>query len=383
MFPLVVSIARLLRKYPEGGFYTYAKHEINTFAGFFSGWCYFVSKLASATLVIHISVLLMQRLCQPLAEIPALALDALILAGFVGLNTLNIKTGSAIQSMFMGLKLIPVLFAIFVGLFLFSGSSITSADLLWSGLPGTLPLVLYAMLGFEAACSISSKIQDAEKNGPRAILISYGLVTLILVLYQTIFYGAIGSALGSLVDFRSAFPALVQKLTLSESAQSMLIGILHAAIAASALGGSYGIIFSNNWNLYVLAQHGHVFKSSLFTRLNKHNIPLFCVIAEGVVCAIYLLVTRGSQIPLQQIGALGSTITYMLSACSLVALEWSHTSHRAVLGIALLGVFNCFILIGMSIYNLVHNGAHSLILFTTFLLFGVVMYYLTKTPSKK
>src|SRR5438132_371967 len=62
MLPLVLSIAKLLHKYPEGGFYSFARYEINIFTGFLSAWTYFVSKLASATLVIHISVLLMQKL---------------------------------------------------------------------------------------------------------------------------------------------------------------------------------------------------------------------------------------------------------------------------------------------------------------------------------
>ena len=41
---------------------------------------------------------------------------------FMLLNMLDIKTNSAIQTIFFGFKLIPIMFAILSGLYLFSGS---------------------------------------------------------------------------------------------------------------------------------------------------------------------------------------------------------------------------------------------------------------------
>src|SRR6476620_3392969 len=56
MLPLILSIAQLLRLHPAGGFYAFAKNEVNPFVGFLSGWSYFTSKLASCMLMIHVSI---------------------------------------------------------------------------------------------------------------------------------------------------------------------------------------------------------------------------------------------------------------------------------------------------------------------------------------
>src|SRR5437870_4968280 len=62
MLPLILSIAQLLRLHPAGGFYVFAQKEINPFAGFLSGWCYFTAKLASCMLMIHVSMTLIQQI---------------------------------------------------------------------------------------------------------------------------------------------------------------------------------------------------------------------------------------------------------------------------------------------------------------------------------
>ena len=79
------------------------------------------------------------------------------------LNMLNIKAGGRIQTGFTILKLVPITFAILVGLFLFSGTNVTSAHRIWAGIPLALPLLFYAAMGFEAACLLSGKIKNPEK----------------------------------------------------------------------------------------------------------------------------------------------------------------------------------------------------------------------------
>lgn len=255
LLPLIISIARLVNMYPEGGFYTFAQKEINSFAGFISSWSYFTGKLASATLMMHASVHLIQQLIPPLAVIHPLIFDGCILSIFVTCNMLNIKTGSYIQALFMGLKSVPITFAILTGLFLIFNKSVTTPNFVWTGITSSLPLVLYATTGFEASCSLSNKIKDAHRNGPLAIFISYGIVVLIAFLYQTVLYTSLGSILTDAGSYLFAFPALTNTLLpLKVVITSKLNMMLHLAIASSALGGAYGIIFSNNWNLYTLAQ---------------------------------------------------------------------------------------------------------------------------------
>lgn len=379
MLPLVISITHLLELHPAGGFYIFGQKEISPFAGFISAWAYFTGKLASATLAIHTAVLLIQTVIPALNIVNSLYIDGIILTLFIGLNMLHVRTGGSIQTLFVVFKIIPIAFILLVGVFFMQGAHFTLPHMLWQGIPSILPLVLYATVGFEAACSLSSKIKDAHKNAPRAILISYALVILIATLFQLIFYGIHGDLFNSFADYRQAFPAFIQMLLPhSQRLQEIGTGVLHLGIAMSALGGGYGIIFSNCWNLHTLAQHHHIFKSAFMTQLNKHHIPWLCVLIEGLIGVTYLCITRGNQLPLQQMGALGSIIAYTISALSLLyACKNKHTT-RTPQWLPLLGLINCLMLTASCVYGLMYSGMISLLIFSLLLMFGIYMFWSTK-----
>ena len=379
LLPLVLSIMELIKRFPSGGFYVYGLKALNPFAGFISAWSYFIGKLASSILVIHTFVLLSQGIIPGLNGYNPLLLDVILLALVISLNMLNMKTGSAIQGWLMGVKLFPIFFLLLTGTFLIRGENFSAIHQVWSGIPRSLPLVMHAMVGFEAACSISSNIKDAKKNAPRAIMISYGIVTLIYFLYQLIFYGMLGSDLAAQTDYRDAFPLLLQKLMPNNfKMQIFFQNILHFAIASSALSGGFGIIYTNMWNLYSLAQHHHTFFPRLLTRLNRYHIPYICVLIEGIVCLIYLFVSRGYQLPLQQITALGCTIAYTISVLSLLAIRIKNGNR---LWLPLLGLINCTILIFAAGYNLWFEGAQSLSAFIIVLGLGVLMFWIATPPT--
>ncbi len=378
MLPLIISMSKLVSLHPSGGFYTFGSKEINPYAGFVSAWSYITGKLASAVIITQIAVLLLQQVIPLLASIPSLLLNGAIICTFLALNLLDIKTGSMIQTWFFGLKIIPILCGIGAGLYLFSPTHITVQESDFSGIPIALPLVLFALAGFEAACSLSSRIKDAKKNAPRAILYSYGFVIVATTLFQFMIYGGLGTVLSQLPDYRYLFPALIGNiLPPGSSMGTPLIKLIHIAIACSALGGAYGIIFSNTWNVYTLAQHNHLFASHALSRFNKHHIPYLCVLVEGIIYFIFLIISHGNQLPLQQLGALGPTIAYGLSALSLwYAVQRKAISLSQLLPVLALG--SCLILFSASIYSLITFGMSSLITFGALFIFGSIMFWATK-----
>lgn len=344
MLPLILSIAQLLKLHPAGGFYTFAQKEMNPFFGFFSGWSYFTSKVASCMLMIHVSVILIQRIFPALLIFHPMMLDFLIVCAFCTLNLLNIKAGSTIQKMFIGFKTFPIVFAITAGLFLLQKENFSSSKMIEEGVYTSLPLVVYAVVGFEAACSMSSKIKDAKRNAPLAVLISFFVVIFIATIYQAVFYGAVGEELKLCGGHCDTFPALIDRLVGHSEFSQKFEGILHLAIASSTLGAAYGIIFSNTWNLHILAQNRHLIFSDLFSKLNKSSIPFACIIVQGVLCLIYLAVSQGVLIPLQQIGAFGCVISYTLSVYSLYCAAKNNPASVS-LWIPGLGLISCTILI--------------------------------------
>lgn len=377
MLPLILSIAQLLRIHPAGGFYTFARNEINPFMGFLSGWSYFTSKVASCMLMIHVSVTLIQSIFPVLNLIHPFFLDFLIVCLFSALNLLNIKAGSTIQKMFIGFKTFPIFFAISTGIFLLQSENFAYSNIHWEGIPLSLPLVIYAVIGFEAACSMSSKIKDAHKNAPLAVLISFSIVILIATLYQSIFYGALGQQLVQCAGHCDTFPALVHRLFGDTLFSRKFEGILHLAIASSTLGAAYGIIFSNSWNLHILAQNNHLWFSKFFAKFNNNLIPFACVIVEGLLCLTYLVVSQGSLIPLQQIGALGCVMAYTFSVGSLLKATKSNPTITISRWIPILGLVSCTILISACIRSFFINGMSSLITFSVLLAFGTCMFWMT------
>lgn len=376
MLPLILSIVQLLKLHPAGGFYTFAQKEMHPFIGFLSGWSYFTSKLASCMLMIHVSVTLIQSIFPILKAFHPFVLDFIIVCFFSVLNLLNIKSGSSIQKVFIGFKTFPILFVILSGVFVIQEQHFSSNHIVWEGL-SSLPLVIYAIIGFEAACSMSSQIKDAKKNAPLAVLISFAIVLCIAMLYQAIFYGALGQMLRQCGGHCDIFPAFIRNIWGDTAFTHKLEGIIHLAIASSTLGAAYGIIFSNSWNLHILAQNNHVWGSKLLTKFNKNLVPYACILIEGALCLVYLFVSQGVLVPLQQIGALGCIIAYTFSVCALFFAIKNKSLVSVSYALPLLGLMSCLILLSACLQSFFINGMSSLLIYLTLLMLGICMFWMT------
>ncbi len=384
LLPLTLSMSKLVEKYPEGGFYSFAKYDLSPFFGFISTWSYFTAKLGSATLGIHIANALIQSIIPVFANTSLIAMDTFVIIFFILLNMLNMRQGTAIQSVFIVLKFIPLIFAVLSGIFLFNIGNFTGpTNLIFEGIPSTVPLVLYAFIGFEVATSISRSIKNPKVNAPKAVLYSYLIAVGIATLYQLIFYGNLGTLLTEQTSFLGAFPALLAKLFHNPRLIASLKGFLHLAIASSALGSSFGLIFSNSWNLYTLAQNKHTFFPNLLSSLNKNHVAYVCILVEGLLCFIYLFTSWGSQLPLQQTGAFGSAIAFTISALAYFAHHLHTGSSAKGFILPTLGVISCSLLVAACIRNFLLYGIESLVVYTAIWLFGCAMYLLTRKRSQE
>lgn len=378
--PLILVIAKLLQLHPAGGFYTFGEQEMNPFAGFISTWSYFIAKLASAMLMIHVAASLIMQIFPALASIGSVyVFDVLILSFFIFLNTQNLRTGSRIQMGFLFFKLIPVLFVIAAGILFFAPSFVTTLPIIWTGAPSSIPLVLYAAMGFEAICALSSNIQDSQRNGPKSIFIAVSVVLGLVFLFQLLFYCTLGTSLAAQPNYLGAFPTLLHYLMPGKTILiHQLTAFFHLAIAISALGGCYGILYSNNWNLYILAQNKHVFFDTVLTKFNKHAIPYLCLFAEWLICIFFLTITAGNQLHLQQTAALGTAFTYLMCVVALLYAYRKITPTWSQKLLPYAGFFSCAILLGCCVRNLFIAGIFPLIGFFLLLAFGIIMFYLKR-----
>ena len=378
--PLMLSIAALIRLHPAGGFYVFGQKEINPFVGYLSTWSYFVAKLASASLMIHVAVSLITQIFPGLLNFGSLLFyDLLVVTFFIVLNTLNMRTGSRIQFGFLGFKLIPVLFVIAAGLFYFAPTHAHTFVNLWEGIPSSLPLVLYAAMGFEAICALSSKIENPEKNGPRSITISFLTMMLLVFLFQFLFYATLGNTLAEQNTFLDAFPALLNYIMpgMPYFAHALQI-FFNLAIAISALGGCYGILYSNNWNLHILAQHKKISGYNWLSQLNSHGIPVACLFIEWLLCVGFLYFCAGKQVVLQQMAALGTALTYCVCVIALLRAYKRSQKPFSKMLIPYVALLSCSVLIGACIRNFYFGGIYPLFGFILLLLAGLLLYRKSK-----
>ncbi len=378
ILPLILSMSKLMSIHSEGGFYAYGQQEINPFFGFVSSWSYVVGKLASAVIMTQIAVLLLQSVIIPLRIIPASFLNCLITLLFLSLNLLDTKSNSAIQTAFFWMKTIPIASAIIAGIYLFSPQHLAFEPTDLSGFIIALPLVFFALSGFEAACAISGHIENPTINGPKSLLYSYGLVMFLTTAFQFSLYAGLGTVLEQLPDYRFLFPALVTTIfPAAAGLNKLIIAFLHTAIALSALGGSYSVLFSNNWNVYTLAKNNHLLASKKIIQFNAYHVPYYCVLIEGAIYVLFLIISHGNQLPLQQIAAFGPTISYGISALA----AWYAVQRKALNlhpMIPVLAIGSCLLLGSATVYSLIVDGMNSLLLFGALFSIGVAMFVYKK-----
>lgn len=375
LLPLIFTFANLLKIHNGGTFFDFAA-TLHPLAGFIACFSYFVAKMGSCALAIHVFVTFMQQLFPSLAAIPTLGLDCFLIILFALFNMLNIRTGQTIQYGFLALKFTPIIFVIIAGTCYFKGVHISLASMPFNNLMGTIPFVLYAFTGFEACCSISRHIENAQKNAPRALLIAYSSGVFIVVLYQFMFYAALGKPLESIGSFAGVFPALLAVVfPVVNGIAQFFSFMLPIGIASSSLGAAYGIMYSNAWNLYRIALEKGVPGSKHLVVFNRNNVPYLIVVVEGILACTYTLLSSGNQVPLQQINSFGMTLTYTFSA---IAFLWYCKQHRKRIWLPLLACLSCGILMIGFIKNVATYGPTPIILFGSFIIAGSTYFMMSR-----
>ncbi len=337
--PIVLGMARLVSFYKEGTFYTFGASLSHRWA-IFTSLFYFIAKLASATLSITVFSRFLQYSCPFFATTPLLYIAAGIIACFTALNMLNIRLGGMIQIGFVIMKMTPLLTVIAAGLYHYKLLLAVDPVLLWDGTASGLPLLFFCFLGFESACSLTPIIKDPQKNAARVIIIAFCTVLLLAFLFQTILYCVVSSGVVDGMNYTGIFPLFLTQTFASLS--HVLIPLFSLFIGCSALGGAYGILYSNMWNLYTIGKNNIFPGSYLITTQLSSGIPFYCVIAEGAVCLVYLILTQGAQLPLQITATVGSVIVYGICMIALWKRERSFLSVIAILFSAILIVLSLY-----------------------------------------
>lgn len=191
---LAVVFAKLARRLPEGcAAFTYGAAAFGPGTGFIVAWSYWIScwTVVATLAVAAISnmSILMPWLGQQGAAPAWIAIGCIWF--FTLVNLFGVRRAGSAQLLTLGLKLIPVIGAVIVGVWaLGSGAAppptmAGTEPVSLSGVSSAATLTLFALLGFESACVVSDRVKDPERTVPRATVIAAAAVGLLYLLSCT------------------------------------------------------------------------------------------------------------------------------------------------------------------------------------------------------
>ena len=378
-FPLVWGAAEASKLWAgQAGFYTFGKKGLNEGAGFVAGWTYFIAYLG--TPVGHLlglrAVLATQFHWRFVVEHPLL-FNAFYVVVLSLLTFLSIKVVSAIQNSSTIIKLIPLLTVIFLFVFYFNPNFILDFQCI-PVLGATLPLTVFAFLGFEVGCNVSHLVEGGQKNAARALFYGFYIV---LALY-TLFHFGLLQIMGAenLATFGgAAFPQFLG--IKSVAIVALLKALIAATFVVTYVSASYGIFIGNSTLLRGMAEE-KVFPGSAFiAQHNRNDRPWVAICCQAL--GVFIL-----SVMIQDMSAMSFVVLFVLPAMIImfIALLKSNNQTIARQLFSLAGLISCCILgyfswigLGSTMDIRITNLTPGILIFA----FGLAMYILQKRITKK
>ena len=182
--PLVFTVLELSSRYPEeGGLYVWSKRAFGTFAGFMTGWMYWVTNLPyfpgltyyAAANVLYVGGSSAQSLSASPAYFIAASVVGLTIA--VVMNVVGLNVGKWLSNVGAVGGWVPLAFLVGFGVYSWmkfgSATPMTAQTLT----PGTgvkdlvfLSTIAFAFGGVESASTMGEEIVDAKRTVPRAVI---------------------------------------------------------------------------------------------------------------------------------------------------------------------------------------------------------------------
>lgn len=313
-------------------------------AGFLIGFAFWVSVWTGCVTIAVGATSYMSSFLPILGDHPALAALGIIWA-MTGVNLLGVRSAGSFQLITTVLKLTPlIVVAVLIGLILSREGIAALAPFPAEGL--SLPsvnaaaaLTLWAMIGFEAACAASHKIDNPQRNVPRAT-----------------FYGALLSGIIYLVvcsGITLMLPA--DKVAASNAPFELFVATFlspgpASLVAAFAAISAIGAV--NGWTLVQAELPLEMAKRNMmpiwFAHISANGVPINGLLTSTVLGSLLVLANSSQSMAglFTFMALLTTSVTlWLYLACAAVALK-----HRIAVPFALLGlVFGVWSLWGAGI----------------------------------
>ena len=336
---LATLFGQLTKRVPnsDGGLYAYARHEFGDFAGYLTGWCYWVQCWAGNAAIVSSWVFYVDAL---FGWHPSglgnwgIALVGLWVPALV--NLAGVRQMAWFQNTTVVLKFVPLLFVGVVGWFFVSkgnfGAFNASGGSLYSAIGIAAGVALFSFIGVEVAAITAKRVKDPKKNVGRASLLGTGASAIVYLLVSAAVMGLVShhALLNNGAPFVNAF-------------ETIFTGGAWAGKLVAALAVVSGIGALNGWTLVTTEVARATAQDGLFPAAfgwtDRRGTAWFGVLTAAVLPSLLMLWSYTTKTGLTvftelvDLTVVTVAIPYLFSACA--QLTYLVSKRRRVQGWAL------------------------------------------------
>tara|TARA_B100000959_G_scaffold45031_2_gene45570 strand:+ start:1821 stop:3107 length:1287 start_codon:yes stop_codon:yes gene_type:complete len=326
---VALTMARLVKRIPKtGGPYVYVNEGLGNFSGFIIAWTYWVACVSAIAGISIAFVGYLSFFIPTISSSPIYSLFAslILVWTIVILNIRSLENSSKFQLITTILKILPLIFIIFLGAANFNTSNLP--DLNPSNLhPISLlvtvtTLVMWSFIGIETATVPADNVINPQETIPK-VLIASVLTILILYILVSIAIAAIVPA-NELINSSAPFALAATKLL------GVTGGII---ISIGALISTLGSLNANTLtagNLSLAAARDGLLPSK-FIMLTKAGTPVFTYLLTGSFVSVLLILnyTKGivnAFVFMAMLSTLSTLIAYAF--CAIAEFKFAQTDKK-------------------------------------------------------
>ena len=299
MLMLSLSINNLNKKRPdlEGGIFSYAEAGFGRFAGFISGWGYWLTcwlgNVAFATLLMSALGYFFPVFAGG-QNIPSVIMSTLLLWGYAWLVNRGVENASIVNAIVTICKLVPLFLFIVVAISTFSIQQFIanfSSDIILTANGQAVPfssqilscimVMLWVFVGIEGASVVGSRAKKKSDVGKATILGILGLI-LIYVLVSMLPYGTMPMKELQSIQTQPAMGYVFEKMVGKWGAV-----VINGGLIISLFGVWLSWTILPVETMRNMAQDGLLPKS--WSKVNAQGAPTFAIILTTLCTNVFLL----------------------------------------------------------------------------------------------
>jgi basic amino acid/polyamine antiporter, APA family len=350
-----LSFVKLTRWQPiEGGVYEYGRQLVSPSAGFLAGWMWLISNTFSGAAV---SLGFAYYLAAIFPNLPTNLFAAIVCLIFTAVNFVGTKESASLNNILVAVKITVLGFFITYGTFSINSTNFNPFTPLSSGVLFGTFFVFFAFGGFARVTVVAEEIKDAQRNVPRALLISLGISAVFYILVGIVAVGLVGSA----------------ALAGSTSPLALAIGVT-GSVFASGLVSFGGLVATASVLLtsilgvsrmtYSMARRNDL--PSVLSKLHyKFATPYYSVLLTGILMAVLVLF-----VDLTRVVAISTfTLVFNYSITNIAAFKLN-VDHKRQRVMPLVGLATCGLLLILIFFASIDSAVVGVI----FLAAGAIIY---------